>query len=114
MVTSRAQVVTDRPGRYARQLASHMARKIDAEWDQDAAVGSMTFPSGHGRLRAGDGVLHLGVDGEAEDIEHLETVVGQHLVRFGAKDELVVEWHRDTGEPGTVWRNDDEADVHRG
>jgi hypothetical protein len=27
------------------------------------------------------------------------------VVRFGSKDELVVEWRRDSGEPGTTRRN---------
>ncbi|WP_374935444.1 DUF2218 domain-containing protein [Streptomyces resistomycificus] len=39
-----------------------------------------------------------------QGLDRLEDVVGRHLVRFGAKDELVVEWRRDTGEPGTTQR----------
>jgi hypothetical protein len=31
-------------------------------------------------------------------------VVGRHLVRFGTRDELVVEWVREGGAAGTVQR----------
>jgi hypothetical protein len=40
----------------------------------------------------------------------LEDVVGRHLVRFGTKDELVVEWRRESGEPGTTQRNAGDSD----
>ena len=53
-------------------------------------------------------MLLLAVEGEAEDLDRLEDVVGRHLVRFGAKDELVAEWHRDNGAPGSVQRNQSE------
>jgi uncharacterized protein len=46
---------------------------------------------------------------DAERLELFEDVMGRHLVRFGSKDELVVEWHRDTGEPGTTQRKADDA-----
>ena len=39
---------------------------------------------------------------EADEVDVLEGVVGRHLVRFGTRDELVVAWHRDNGEPGTA------------
>ena len=32
----------------------------------------------------------------------MEDVVGRHLVRFGTRDELVVEWVREGGAFGTV------------
>ncbi|MFE4967459.1 hypothetical protein [Streptomyces sp. NPDC056660] len=54
MARSAARVTTDRPARYAKQLAAHL---------------------------------------------------GRHLVRFGTRDELLVEWHRDNGEPGTTQSN---------
>ncbi|WP_035304288.1 DUF2218 domain-containing protein [Actinokineospora inagensis] len=108
MATSHARVATDRPGRYAKQLAAHMARKVETEWDPDTGVGELRFPFGTSALRAEPDALLLTVDGAPEDLERLEAVVGKHLVRFGAKDELVVAWTRDTGTPGTEWRNDED------
>lgn len=34
----------------------------------------------------------------------MEDVVGRHLVRFGTRDELIVEWVRSHGGPGSVQR----------
>ncbi|NUU21569.1 MAG: DUF2218 domain-containing protein [Streptomycetaceae bacterium] len=108
MTTSQARVATDRPHRYAKQLASHLGRKIDGTWDHDNGRGLLTFPFGQATLIAEDGVLHIVVEGESADIEQLEDVVGRHLVRFAAPGELTVTWHRDTGQPGLVHRNDAE------
>ena len=45
------------------------------------------------------------MEAEPEFLDRLEEVVGRHLVRFGTKDELVVEWRRDNGEPGSSQRS---------
>lgn len=103
--TSTARVRTDRPGRYAKQLASHFGRKISTNWDPDADRGNLTFPAPEGTdlpptscdLIASDGILMMSIEGEAETVERLERVVAVHLIRFGAKDELEVEWTRSGG-----------------
>jgi len=111
MPRSEARVVTDRPHRYAKQLASHLGRKVETSWDEETGRGALTFGLGSATLTAEPGVLLLAVEGEAENLDRLEDVVGRHLVRFGVKDELVAEWHRDNGRPGTVQRHagEDEA-----
>ncbi|WP_214409414.1 DUF2218 domain-containing protein [Sphaerisporangium fuscum] len=109
MARSEARVATDRPHRYAKQLASHLGRRVEAVWDEEAGEGRLAFQVGTGTLTAEPGALLLAVEGDAENLERLEDVVGRHLVRFGAKDELVVEWKRDNGEPGTVYRNEEDA-----
>ena len=43
---------------------------------------------------------------DAESRDRLEGVVGRHLVRFGAKDELVCSWVRTDGTQGSEQRND--------
>jgi uncharacterized protein len=103
--TSTAQVVTDRPGRYAKQLVSHLTRRATGEWSDEAGRGRIEFSEGAGRaeLVAGDGVLELSVEGT--DLDRLEDVIGRHLVRFGSKDELIVNWQRGDGSPGTQQRN---------
>ncbi|MHA2788626.1 DUF2218 domain-containing protein [Corynebacterium sp. S7] len=103
--TSTARVKTDRPGRYGKQLASHFGKKISANWDADTNRGHLTFPSPEGQdlpattcdMIAGDGVLMLSIDGEAGAVERLERVVAVHLIRFGTKDELEVNWARSGG-----------------
>jgi hypothetical protein len=106
MPRSEARVLTDRPQRYAKQLASHLGRRVQTDWSEEAGQGHLVFPFGTGTLIAEEGALLLSVEGDAEHLEQLEDVVGRHLVRFGTKDELLVTWHRDTGEPGLTHRHD--------
>jgi hypothetical protein len=104
MPRSEARVTTDRPHRYAKQLASHLGRRSETSWDEEKGEGGIVFQNGTGSLTATEGALLLSVETDAEHLDLLEDVVGRHLVRFGTKDELVVEWHRDTGDPGTTQR----------
>lgn len=108
--TSSATVATDRPGRYGKQLAAHLGRRASSSWDDDAGTGEITFPFGRAELTAQDGALHLFVVGRpdaepdlrgAAGLDRLEDVVGRHLVRFGTKDELVVQWERSDGTTGS-------------
>lgn len=106
MQTSQANVKTARPERYGKQLASHFSRKVEASWDDTAREGAITFPAPEGAgegttcsLAAGEEVLHMRIDGTADAVERFERVVGTHLVRFGARDGLVVQWQRGDG-PG--------------
>ncbi|MER6302352.1 DUF2218 domain-containing protein [Kitasatospora sp. NPDC001539] len=107
MPVSTARVVTDRPGRYAKQLAAHMGRKIEATFSEETGRGTLVFGAGTATLEAAPDALLLTVEGERENLPGLEDVVGRHLVRFGTRDELVVEWHRDNGEAGLVHRNEE-------
>ncbi|MFJ4798953.1 DUF2218 domain-containing protein [Kitasatospora purpeofusca] len=108
MPRSEARVTTDRSARYAKQLAAHMGRKIKADWSEETGHGTLVFGAGIATLEATPDALLLAVEGETENLPGLEDVVGRHLVRFGARDELVVEWHRDNGEAGLVHRNEEE------
>lgn len=107
MPRSEARVATDRPGRYAKQLTAHMGRKIEAVYSEETGRGTMVFGAGTATLEAQSDALLLTVEGERENLPGLEDVVGRHLVRFGVRDELVIEWHRDNGEPGLVHRNEE-------
>ncbi|MFJ8436888.1 DUF2218 domain-containing protein [Kitasatospora sp. NPDC094019] len=108
MPRSEARVATDRSARYAKQLAAHMGRKIKADWSEETGHGTLVFGAGTATLDATPDALLLAVEGETENLPGLEDVVGRHLVRFGARDELVVEWRRDNGEAGHVHRNEEE------
>ena len=100
-LTSTATVDTDRPARYGKQLVSHLTRRAVGEWDEQAGTGWIEFTGGRVVLTATDGALDLALSVE-EDADRLEDVVGRHLVRFGARDELVVRWTRSDGTPGSV------------
>jgi hypothetical protein len=106
---STATVSTDRPGRYGRQLVSHMSRRGHGAWDEANGSGTLDLRGGHLELETAAGalVLRLTVAPE-DDVARLEDVIGRHLVRFGARDELVVTWQRTDGTAGTVQRKTEE------
>lgn len=90
---SRADVRTDVPARYAKQLVSHLGR--DEPFATDGAVSTVRWGTATASVVVGDGVLTLLA--EADDdagIALVEDVLGRHLERFGARDELVVTWER--------------------
>lgn len=95
MPQSRAEVGTDKPARYAKQLASHLGRKCAVA--EETTGTRVTLPADRGSgsclLSSGSGVLVL--EAEAENVEVLQTVndvVGGHLERFGQRDGLAVSW----------------------
>jgi hypothetical protein len=105
---STADVATDRAARYGKQLASHMGRRATAEWDEQAGTGWIDFGETRADLAAGAEVLHIRLSVAPDAVARMEDVVGRHLVRFGARDELVVQWVRADGTPGS--RQDNAGD----
>jgi hypothetical protein len=90
-LASRADVVTDAPGRYAKQLVSHLGRRV--EWATDGDTSTAAFGTGTGRVVVGDGVLTLLAEApDAEGLARVQDVLGRHLERFGQRDELAVRW----------------------
>jgi hypothetical protein len=87
-----ARVATDRPGRYIKQLVSHMSHKVPTELTEDG--------SGRIALRGGECVLtpaagHLDLTATADDAEAvagIQDVITRHLVRFATQEELTVTW----------------------
>jgi hypothetical protein len=90
-LTARADVATDAPGRYAKQLVSHLGRKV--EFAVDGPASTARFGDGTGTVVVGDGVLTLlAVAPDAETLQRVQRVLGSHLERFGQRNELVVSW----------------------
>ena len=93
--TSRADVATDTPARYAKQLVSHLGRKV--AFTEDQGIWSADLNGSVARITPGEGVLVL--QAEAPDVESLariEHALGSHLERFGQRKELTITWHRAT------------------
>ena len=91
VLTARADVPTDAPERYAKQLVSHLGRRV--EWTSDGRVSTATIAGGTGIVEVGDGVLTLRAQsGDPESLERVQDVLGRHLERFGQRNELVVTW----------------------
>ena len=96
-----ATVVTDAPERYAKQLVSHLGRKIDFSTQGTTS----TFALGGagdagGSIEPGDGVLLLGAHASTEpDLARVKDVLGRHLERFGERAGLTVTWQDDAADP---------------
>ena len=106
MSISTASVRTDRPARYGKQLAGHLSRRTETGWDETAGRGWVAIGDGRAELVAADGALEMRIEADEAQLPRLEDVLGRHLVRFGSRDELVVQWTRGDGTPGTSYRND--------
>lgn len=91
LLISRAEVATETPERYAKQLVAHLGRKAAVEETADGAV--LTFGSGRGVVAAADGVLVLRAEAAGTDaLAQVQDVLGRHLEKFGQRAELVVTW----------------------
>ena len=103
-------VITDRAGRYGKQLANHMGRKIDTTWTADGGAHGL----GAGTLTFGDGsavellatptqlVAEATVTSdESDQVAAIEHAVGKHVVKFGLREGLTCTWVREDGSAGT-------------
>jgi hypothetical protein len=109
-MTSTASVPTQRAARYGKQLSAHLGRRLETSWDESAGTGTVRFDAGDCTLTATPEalVLQATVHGDPADLQRVEDVVGRHLVRFGTRDELSVQWQRGDGTPGGTYGNDDD------
>jgi hypothetical protein len=90
-LSASAFVLTSRPERYIKQLLSHFGNKVETELTDEG--GRLQFDFGVCDLKAAPtGIELVGTAGNAAQLETLKDVVGRHLVRFGANDELTVSW----------------------
>ena len=95
MLTASAVVVTDAPSRYAKQLLAHLGHKVKVEplAGLPEPAGQLVFSYGIGTVVPLDGRLVLGaVAADADSLAHVQDVLQRHLVKFGARRELVVTW----------------------
>src|SRR4051812_36494563 len=95
VIASRADVRTDTPARYAKQLVAHLGRRIG--FNTEGAASTATLGTATARIEVGDGLLILLAAGPDEaDVARVEHVLGSHLERFGQRNELTVTWTRDS------------------
>lgn len=98
--TRTALVATDAPARYAKQLGSHLGRKMTlAETDRGPHL-TMSFEGQEATClmdtTAAADTLGLHVTASSEEAAgRMAGVIGSHLERFGAKSELQVSWDQD-------------------
>jgi 3-hydroxyisobutyrate dehydrogenase-like beta-hydroxyacid dehydrogenase len=90
-LASVAEVPTDAPARYAKQLVSHLGRRLT--WQTDGDVSRAAIGDGVGTVVVGEGVLTLRAEApDADTLARIEQVLGSHLERFGQRNELAVTW----------------------
>lgn len=95
MPGSTAFVATEAAERYARQLASHLGRRLTVE-ELPGGVRHLAFAKGTATLTPEPERLVMRAEAEdAESLAVVEDVVGRHLERFGRRAELIVTWRRD-------------------
>lgn len=89
MPMSKATVATEHASRYLQQLCKHWGHKFTVE-----------FTPTDGRIDLGEGrIVEMTADDkalkitlEAADLERLQQVVVDHIVRFAFREELIFDW----------------------
>ena len=99
MRTRQGSMATERPERYAKQLAGHWARKGSADEENGRTV--IRFDTGQVVvLRIEPGLLRIEASvPDDSDADQFAQVVKDHLERFGTREELEVIWERPTHAP---------------
>lgn len=96
LITSRGDVPTSAPGRYAKQLLTHLGRKL--EFTTDGVISTAAIGAATAQIVVGDGVLSLiATSTDEKAVARAEHVLGNHLERFGQRSELTVAWTRSGG-----------------
>ena len=93
---ARGTVATDRPDRYAAQLAKHLGHRLETRWDGER--GEIRFPDGGAVCTIAAAPPGLVFEAAAPDdamLERVKDVVKRHLERFGERENLVVDWEGD-------------------
>jgi hypothetical protein len=95
MLTRHGTMATDRPARYAKQLAGHWARRGTSGEEDGATV--IRFETGQVVvLHPEDRLLRIEAsvpDDVDADPDRFARVVSEHLQRFGQREELEVVWN---------------------
>ncbi|KGN41326.1 DUF2218 domain-containing protein [Knoellia aerolata] len=93
LLTAHADVATDAPARYAKQLLAHLGRKL--EFTTHGATSTARIGDATAEVTIGDGVLTLrATSADEQGLATVEDVLGRHLESFGQRAGLVVTWVR--------------------
>ena len=99
-IGSRADVATGAPARYAKQLISHLGRKVPFTGDATTTPATAVIGAATAGIVVGEGVLTLWAAGDDEEsVARVEHVLGSHLERFAQREALAVRWVRNGAAP---------------
>lgn len=91
MKKSHASVATPSGSRYLQQLAKHWSHKFPVEFTPEHAT--IDLPLGRCALVATADQLSITLTGSDDtDMERFQTVVAEHLQRFGHRETLSFNW----------------------
>jgi hypothetical protein len=94
-ITSTAEVLTDRSERFAKQLVTHLGRKI--EWVTEDGVSTASFGTASASVAPTDGVLVLTASGTSlEEVAQIEDALARHLHKFAFRHPVEISWNRKT------------------
>jgi hypothetical protein len=92
-LSSRAEVPTDRPERWAKQLVSHLSNRLEPREVPNGHAFDIGDAEGRVLVEPGRVVLTAVADDE-DSLARVEDVLGRHLERFAEKEDLKVDWRR--------------------
>lgn len=88
---SSADVAIENPGRWRKQLGSHLGHKITVQ--SDDTTSTFNFDGGFGTVSDTASGLHLGAQAATADtLATIKDVLGRHLERFAQKLDVTVTW----------------------
>lgn len=91
MFVAETIVETSKASRYLKALCNHFAQKVTAEYRNNR--GTVQFGFGYCELVAEYNTLIIRIKAENEsNLARVKHVVGDHLIRFGSAERLVIAW----------------------
>jgi len=93
MPISKANVPTERASNYLKNLCRHWAHRFPVEFDDHHGV--INLDQAVCTMNAAGESLEVTIDAmEEQNLPRLESVVAEHLQRFGFRETLVFNWIR--------------------
>ena len=90
-MTQRTAIIpTPHASKYLQQLCKHFGHKVPVEFTPEQ--GQITLPFGACDLSADETQLILTVGGEADSLDRIQDVIGDHLKRFAFRENIKLNW----------------------
>lgn len=92
MISSEASIQTKHASKYLQQLCKHFGHKVPVEFTPEE--GLIKLPFGSCDLRADETSLTITTASEADRMDQIQHVIGDHLKRFAFREEIELNWQR--------------------
>lgn len=99
---STTHIVTKEGSSYIRKLCKHFVHKVPVSYTE--TTGRAELPTGLCLMQANDSELVFTITADTtEGIAKAEDVVVRHLVQFAFREQLVINWHRETMQTAAIY-----------